>query len=101
MPVASPAMHTLLAALVALVACWGSAAHASRLPDPVVNQDFDLRRVGAGDLSWLGRPVYEASLWTPAGRFDGYTTGQPVALSLWYQRSFSREQLIRITTTAW
>ena len=94
-------MNTLLAALVALVAFWGSAAHASRLPDPVVNQDYDLRRVGAGDLSWLGRPVYEASLWTPAGRFDGYTAGQPVALSLWYQRSFSREQLVRITTTAW
>jgi hypothetical protein len=60
-----------------------------------------LRRVGAGDLSWLGRPVYEASLWTPAGRFDGYTNGEPVALSLWYQRSFSRDQLIRITATAW
>jgi hypothetical protein len=58
-------------------------------------------RGGAGELSWLGRPVYQASLWTPAGRFDGYSAGEPVALSLWYQRSFSRAQLVRITTTAW
>ncbi len=101
MAVASPPTHALLTTLLALVACWGSSAYASRLPDPVVAGDYALRRVGAGDLSWLGRPVYQASLWTPAGRFEGYTAGEPVALSLWYQRSFSRDQLIRITTTAW
>ena len=64
----------------------GPAAHASSLPDPVLEDDYDLQRVGAGELSWLGRPVYQASLWTPAGRFDGYAPGEPVALSLWYQR---------------
>jgi hypothetical protein len=101
MAVASPSPRALLTFLVALVACWGPTAHASRLPDPVVAGDYSLLRVGAGELSWLGRPVYQASLWTPAGRFEGYATGEPVALSLWYQRPFSRDQLIRITTTAW
>ena len=101
MAVASPPLRALLPVLVALVASWGLPAHASRLPEPVANGDYELRRVGAGDLSWLGRPVYAASLWTPAGRFDGYGSGEPVALSLWYQRSFSRGELVRITRTAW
>lgn len=101
MAVSSPALRALLPVLVALVASWGLPAHASRLPEPVANGDYELRRVGAGDLSWLGRPVYAASLWTPAGRFDGYASGEPVVLSLWYQRSFSRGELVRITRTAW
>jgi hypothetical protein len=101
MAVASKSTHALLPVLVALAACWASPAQASRLPDPVANGAYELRRVGAGDLSWLGRPVYQASLWTPGGRFEGYASGEPVALSLWYQRSFSRDQLVRITTTAW
>jgi hypothetical protein len=101
MAVPSPPLHAWLPVLVALVAVWTMPAHASRLPEPVENADYELRRVGGGDLSWLGRPVYAASLWTPAGRFDGYGSGEPVALSLWYQRSFSRGELVRITRTAW
>jgi hypothetical protein len=78
----------------------GTAAHA-RLPEPVVAGDYQLNQVGAGDLSWLGRPIYHASLWTGGGRFEGYAAGEPVALSLWYRREFSREELLRITSTAW
>ena len=77
------------------------AAHGAQLPAPVTGDSYGLREVGAGTLSWLGRPVYEASLWTTHGRFDGYTDGSPIALSLWYGRSFSRGQLLRITGTAW
>lgn len=101
MAVASSPTHAWLAALVTLVASCTLPAHASQLPEPVAEADYELRRVGSGDLSWLGRPVYAASLWTPAGRFEGYASGEPVALSLWYQRSFSREELVRITRTAW
>jgi hypothetical protein len=75
-------------------------AHA-RLPETVAGTGYELNPVGAGDLSWLGRPIYHASLWTSAGRFDGFEPGQPVALSLWYQRDFSRNELLRITATAW
>lgn len=88
-----------LAALVALA--LPSTALATRLPEPVLAGDYVLDRVGAGDLSWLGRPIYQASLWTFDGRFEGFQRGQPVALSLWYQREFSRAELLRITATAW
>jgi hypothetical protein len=88
----------ILAACAALVA--GNAG-ASTLPEPVLKGTYGLQRVGAGQLNWLGRPVYAASLWTPAGSFRGYLPGEPVALSLWYQREFSREQLLKITATAW
>ena len=74
---------------------------ASTLPQPVLAADYKLQRVGAGDLTWMGRPVYAASLWTAQGRFSGYAPGEPVALSLWYQREFSRAELLRITSTAW
>lgn len=87
----------------ALLAFWlaGSAALASALPGPVIEQGYALRRVGAGELRWLGFPIYDASLWTTSGRYGGFGTGETVALSLWYQRSFSRDELVRITETAW
>jgi hypothetical protein len=88
-----------LAALAVLA--MPSGALASRLPEPVLAGNYSLDRVGAGDLSWLGRPIYQASLWTFDGRFDGFESGRPVALSLWYQRDFSRAELLRITSTAW
>jgi hypothetical protein len=91
-------MALVLAAATALLA---APARASNLPDALLQGDYDLRRVGAGELRWLGRPVYHASLWTPAGRFAGYEPGEPVALSLSYQRGFSRDELLRITSTAW
>jgi hypothetical protein len=87
--------------LLAVGALWSGLATAKPLPQPVQQADYQLQRVGAGQLSWLGRPVYQASLWTPGGRFDGYVRGSPVALSLWYQRDFSRDELLRITSTAW
>jgi hypothetical protein len=85
-----------------LAALWLAApAAGSSLPRPVIDADYQLQRVGAGELSWLGRPIYAASLWTAQGRFSGYERGEPVALSLWYQREFSRDTLLRITDTAW
>jgi hypothetical protein len=87
---------TIVAALLLAVP-----AQASSLPKPVLEGDYDLRRVGAGELTWLGRPIYDASLWTAHGHFSGYRSGEPVALSLWYRRDFSRDMLLRITDTAW
>ena len=87
--------------LAAAAALLTAPARASSLPDAVLKGDYGLQRVGAGELSWLGRPIYHASLWTPAGNFTGYEPGEPVALSLSYQRKFSRDELLRITSTAW
>lgn len=74
---------------------------AASLPEPVVERGYPLRPVGSGDLRWLGRSIYQASLWTTSGRYSGFVPGETVALSLDYQRAFSRDELVRITEIAW
>lgn len=74
---------------------------AASLPEPVVERGYPLRPVGSGDLRWLGRSIYQASLWTTSGRYRGFVPGETVALSLDYQRAFSRDELVRITEIAW
>jgi hypothetical protein len=91
-----------LPALALLVAAWLTVpATAAELPPRVRADGFDLVQVGKGRLTWLGLGIYEAGLWTPDGRFDDFRPGQPVALSLAYERRFSRDQLIEITTGEW
>lgn len=101
MPRPLPLTHSIPLALAATVVLLWQPARASALPDAVLRTHDNLQRVGTGDLSWLGRPIYQASLWTPAGDFTGYEPGEPVALSLSYQRRFSRDELLGITSTAW
>jgi hypothetical protein len=67
----------------------------------VAREPYAFQPVGSGDLRWLGMQIYNASLWSPDGRFDGVASRQPLALSLWYGRDFSRDELLRITGTAW
>jgi hypothetical protein len=73
---------------------------ATGLPAALPERD-QLRKVGGGQLSWLGFDIYDASLWTGSGRYEGFGPGQTVALSLWYQRSFTRDELLGITEKAW
>jgi Chalcone isomerase-like len=87
--------------VIATALLGGPAAVASTLPAPVVEQGYALRKVGGGELKWLGLPIYDASLWTSTGRYAGFGAGDTVALSLWYQRAFTRDQLLGITETAW
>ncbi|NJD33080.1 MAG: hypothetical protein FIB04_14475 [Gammaproteobacteria bacterium] len=89
-----------LLALAALGVMAAGAAAASGLPMAMPDRT-ELRQVGAGRLSWLGFDIYQASLWTDTGRYDGPGSGQTVALSLWYARRFSREELLDITDEAW
>lgn len=87
-----------------LLGLWlfaGGVVSASSLPDPVVDNRYALRMVGAGELRWFGFPIYDASLWTSNGRHAGFTAGETVALSLWYRRSFTRDELLKVTETAW
>jgi hypothetical protein len=95
--------RSALLAVVLLVAASpvASPLQASTLPDAVVAQGYPLRKVGSGELRWLGVDIYDASLWTSTGHYRGFASDQTVALSLLYQRSFSRDELIRITETAW
>jgi len=86
-----------------LVLGWlaGTPSRAATLPEPVVEQGYELRKVGAGELRWLGMAIYQASLWTSSGRYSGFGPQETVALSLDYRRAFKRDDLIRITDTAW
>lgn len=98
-----PARRTRPIALIALafLVLAGTEARAARLPDPVAREPYTFRPVGGGDLRWFGVHIYHASLWSTDGRFDGLETQRPLALSLWYGREFSRQELLRITGTAW
>lgn len=87
------------AGIVAAALCCAEAA--ADLPPAVQQDGFRLGQVGEGRLTWLGFGIYEASLWTPEGRFSGFRDGEPVALALWYERKFTRRQLIDITAGEW
>jgi hypothetical protein len=91
----------LTSILLGLGLLAGGVASASSLPGPVVDSRYPLRMVGAGELRWLGFPIYDASLWTSSGRHADRTTDETVALSLWYRRSFTRDELLKVTETAW
>lgn len=88
-----------LAGLIAAALLSGPAG--ADLPPAVGRDGFKLEQVGGGRLTWLGFGIYEASLWTPEGRFAGFRDGEPVALALTYERGFTRQQLIDITAGEW
>jgi hypothetical protein len=98
---ARTAPRYLIPILLGLSLLAGGMVSASSLPDPVVDNRYPLRMVGAGELRWMGFPIYDASLWTSSGRHAGFTADQTVALSLWYRRSFTRDELLKVTETAW
>lgn len=79
----------------------GPVARAADLPPSVQAGGYALQQVGKGRLTWLGFGIYEASLWTTDGQFETFRHGEPVALSLWYERKFTRAELIDITTGEW
>lgn len=86
------------AALLALAVCCSVPAAGRASPAaPPPGLGAALQEVGRGRLAWYGLRVYEASLWSPDGRWSGIEPGRPVALSLAYERDFSRAELIRIT----
>lgn len=90
------ARRSVLAGCALLLAA--AAAAASAAPLAVPGPASGLREVGRGRLSFLGLRIYEASLWSTDGRWNGFEAGRPVALSLAYERRFSRAELIKITT---
>jgi hypothetical protein len=86
--------------LVWLLTLLGGVAFASPAEGPTTpaGPGAGLREVGHGTLSWFGLRIYEARLWLPDGQWSGLEPGRPVALSLAYERRFSRAELIKITT---
>jgi hypothetical protein len=90
------ARQRVLAACALLLLAATSAA--SPAPVAASGPASGLREVGHGRLSFLGFRIYEASLWSTDGRWSGFEAGRLLALSLAYERRFSRAELIRITT---
>ena len=91
----------IAAAAGVLAACLAGNAARADLPGAVREAGYELRQVGKGRLTWLGFGIYEASLWTSDGRFEGFGGRDPLALALWYERRFSRAELIDITLREW
>jgi hypothetical protein len=87
---------TLLAALL-LASQATAAAHAAAAPPGLES----LQEVGHGRLRWFGADIYQASLWSADGRAPGADGERALALSLAYERRFSRSELIRITAGEW
>lgn len=95
-------MRASLASACALLVLSLVAATAEAMLPPPARADFgQLQEVGRGRLTWLGFGIYDASLHTPDGRYTGLQSGRPVALSLWYQRKFTKAELIEITRNEW
>jgi hypothetical protein len=102
MPSQTTTLRTaLVLACLIFVASVAPVAQADTGLPAAIPERAQLKKVGGGQLSWLGFDIYDASLWTGSGRYAGFVPGQTVALSLWYQRSFTREELLGITEKAW
>jgi Chalcone isomerase-like len=91
----------LAALLLSCLVAFFPMVTVAALPPVAAEAHAGLREVGRGRLTWLGFGIYRASLWTSNGRYDGFRPGQTVALSLWYERKFSKSQLLGITQHEW
>ena len=93
-----------LSAAIAMVAALGvlTISTAGAAMAPVAREAHaQLKEVGRGRLTFMGFGIYKTSLWSDTGKYTGLRSGQTVALSLWYERKFTRSQLIAITTREW
>ncbi len=83
------------AILTLVLWCSPLPAHAtgpSPLPDDLVGDAAEWRRLGAGEMRWLGFRVYEASLWAPQ---ENWQPDAPFALAIRYDRSIPSSRLVQ------
>lgn len=90
----------LLATSAALSAFTAPASSEPTPPAPLVQEGLLMQPVGTGTLHWFGFDIYDATLWTRDGTFANSFT-EPVAFTLAYRRSLSRDRLISITRRGW
>ena len=95
----APTRRLLIVATLLVGTSWAPAY--AELPVGVSNGGYDLKPVGRGRLTWLGFGIYEASLWSADGRYEESRDDRVMALALWYERKFSRSELIDITVGEW
>lgn len=98
----SVALGRGLPALAATALLFLAATPAHAILAPVAKEAHaSLKEVGRGRLKFLGFGIYKTSLWSSTGQYTGLRSGQTLALSLWYERKFTRSELIAITVREW
>ncbi|MEF8701077.1 MAG: chalcone isomerase family protein [Candidatus Accumulibacter sp. UW26] len=68
------------------------------LPDAVRQNDAGWQQWGSGEMSWLGFPLYRATLWVigePTPELPQKVLSAPSALQLDYRRDIPRERLVQ------
>ena len=101
-PNAHPTAGRFAVLLTALMLGLVAPAPAHAVLAPVAKESHAaLKEVGRGRLTFMGFGIYKTSLWSDTGKYTGLRSGQTMALSLWYERKFTRDQLIAITTREW
>ena len=66
-----------------------------------MNEQSQLQPVGSGKLHWFGFTIYEASLWTANGNYDGIENNLPLALHITYRRDIDSKALVQRTVEEW
>jgi hypothetical protein len=84
-------MKTSLMALL----LWACSTLAQALPDAVRQSEATWRQWGSGEMSWLGFPIYRATLWVAGAPTTTPATGATSALQLDYLRDIPRERLVQ------
>ncbi|QSX36679.1 MULTISPECIES: chalcone isomerase family protein [Shewanella] len=59
----------------------------------------ELQPVGQGEMHWLWFKLYDATLYSPNGRY--HKDARPLALSILYARDIEREDLLAATREEW
>ena len=88
--------------IVGLLLAGGISAHATASgPASAALGGLYVAPVGSGVLSWFGIDVYEATLFTESGRFEGPGVDETVALELRYRRNIPASRLVERTRKEW
>jgi hypothetical protein len=74
---------------------WACSGLAQALPDAVRQSETTWRQWGSGEMSWLGFPIYRATLWVAGAPTTTPAAGATSALQLDYLRDIPRERLVQ------
>lgn len=83
------------AGLTLILMCSMLPAHGSNplpLPDELTAEPAAWRRLGGGEMRWLGLRIYEASLWAPQA---SWRDDAPFALAIRYERAIPSSRLVQ------
>ena len=74
---------------------WACSGLAQALPDAVRQSETTWRQWGSGEMSWLGFPIYRATLWVAGVPTTTPAASATSALQIDYLRDIPRERLVQ------